>query len=183
MSYSLLDTREVYRNPWIRVREDRVLRPGAPPATFGVVEMKAGSTVLAIDTAGRVCLVSEFKYGIGRESLELISGGIEPGESPLDAARREVREEAGLEGGEWLDCGTLDPFTTVISSPNHMFLARGLGDSLACPDPGETITVRRAPFEDALGMVMDGRITHGASCVLILKAALLMGVCYNRSGS
>ncbi len=181
--YRLLETREVYCNPWIRVREDQVARPGTSPSAFGVIEMKPGSTTLAIDSAGRVCLVSEFKYAIGRNSLELISGGIEPGESPLDAARREVWEEAGLEGGDWLACGVLDPFTTLISSRNYMFLARNLRECASSPDPGEQITVERVPFEEALRMAMDGRITHGASCALIFKAALLMGVCYNRNGS
>jgi 8-oxo-dGTP pyrophosphatase MutT (NUDIX family) len=170
--YRLASTREVYSNPWIRLREDHVRRPDGAPGVFGVVEMKPGATVLAINAAGDVHLVSEYKYAVGRYTLELVSGGIEAGETPLEAARRELREETGLEAGRWTDLGVVDPFTTVVASPNHLFLARDLSEVSSRPEPGEELRIERVPFPAALEMVRDGRITHAASCVLLLKAAL-----------
>ena len=67
--YEILSTRDVYRNPWIAVREDRVVRPGGAEGFFGVVEMKEGATVLALDPHQDVHLVREFKYAVERDSL------------------------------------------------------------------------------------------------------------------
>jgi ADP-ribose pyrophosphatase len=171
MPYRLIESRPVYRNPWIAVREDRVLRPDGVAATFGIVEMKTGVTVIAVTDAAEVVLVREYKYGVGRETLEAISGGIEPAEAPLDAARRELKEEAGFEAAEWIDLGVIDPFTTVIRSPNYMFLARGLTAVERQPDDGEFVETVRIPFEQAFEMALESRITHGASVVGLLKAA------------
>lgn len=170
--YDLLSSKEVYRNPWIRVREDRVKNPDGSDGVFGVVDGKPGSTVLAVNALGEAHLIREFKYGIGRWSTEAVSGGIEPGETPLEAARRELREETGLTAAEWHELGTVDPFTAVVKCPNYLFLALGTEEGQNSPDSGELIECFRVPFSGALQMVIDGQITHSASCVVILKAHL-----------
>lgn len=170
--YRRLDSREVYRNPWIRVREDRIVRPAGGEGIYGVVSLKAGSSVLAIDDAGRALLVREYKYALERDSLEVVSGGIDEGESPLDAARRELAEELGATAAEWIPAGTLHPFTTVVRSENHMFVARGLAPVPGhAPDPDEPVDIVRVPLAEAVAMVERGEIVHGASCVLLLRAA------------
>lgn len=162
--------REIYRNRWLYIHEDEVIRPDGSPGIFGIVEMKAGSSVVAIDAELNVILAKEFKYGIDRESVETLSGAIEEGESPLAAAKRELREETGFTADTWIDLGMIDPFTTVINSPNHMFLAMNLTAGDQSLDPGETLDIIKVTFPQAIRMVMDGSITHGASCVSLLKA-------------
>lgn len=169
--YRVLESREVYRNPFISVREDKVIRPGGSPGAFGIVEMKAGSSVLAIDREGNAHLAREYKYAQERDTLEVISGGIDQGESPEDAARRELAEEAGLQAGRWIPLGRIDPFTTIIRSPNYLFLALDCEPQGAQnPGEGEVVHIEKVPFRRALQMVMDSEITHGGSCVAILKA-------------
>lgn len=173
--FEVVSSREVYRNKWLHLREDSVLRPGGTQGLFGIVEMVAGSSVLALDGEDYVYLGREYKYGVGMYSLETISGALNEGETPLDAARRELQEELGLAADDWTDLGTVNPFTTVVRSPNHMFLARALRRVAPSPDPGELVELVHMPFAVALGMVERGEITHAASCVAILKTARLLG--------
>jgi ADP-ribose pyrophosphatase len=174
--FAITDTREVYKNRWITVREDKVIRPGGQPGIFGVVQMVAGASVLPVTERETVWLVREYKYAIEGPSLEVISGGVDGDEAPLECAKRELQEEAGLIAAHWDDLGRLDPFTTVVRSPNHMFVARGLTVVDATPDPGEHLELVEMKFSDALELVMRGEITHGASCTTILKAARLYGL-------
>ena len=148
-----------------RVHHDR-------PAAEGL-DLEAD--VLAIDDAHDVHLVREFKYALGRDSLEVISGGIDEGETPLAAAQRELREEAGLVAGEWQELAAVDPFTTAIRCRNHLFLARGLSQTDTDPDDGEELSLVRLPFDTTLQMVLAGEISHAASCILLLRAARLLG--------
>ena len=103
-----------------------------------------------------------------------MSGGLEDDESPLDAAKRELREELGVIADEWTSFGCVDPFTTIIRSPNHMFLATGLRSSAVAPDAGEVLESVRIPFREVERMVVKGEITHAASCVLILMAGIYL---------
>ena len=101
-------------------------------------------------------------------------GGIDAGESPEAAARRELREELGITARELVDLGVCDPFTSVVVSPTRLFLARGLEFGETEREGTEQIHCRRVELAEALAMVDDGRITHAPSCLAILKASLLV---------
>ncbi len=132
--------------------------------------MVAGASILAINDQGEAYLAREFKYAVNRETTEVVSGAMEPNESPIHAAHRELREELGLEAKEVVDLGFIDPFTTVINCPNHLFLAIGVHPSSRALDEGEVVHLTTVPFLETVEMVMRSEITHGASCALILKA-------------
>jgi 8-oxo-dGTP pyrophosphatase MutT (NUDIX family) len=174
--YIVRSSRSVYSNKWIKLREDQVIRPDGSPGIFGVVNMVEGSSVLPIGADGMVYLVKEFKFAIERESIEVISGALDAGETPLEAAKRELSEELGMTADDWIDLGAVHPFTTAIYSPNNVFLARGLNVAQNRPDPGEILDPVYVSFSEALEMVMRGEIVHAASCVAILKAARLLKV-------
>lgn len=163
-----------YKNPWIQVREDAVIRPDGKDGICGVVTMKSGVSVLPYDADGNVYLTEEYHYGVERVTIEAISGGMDEKESELETAKRELKEETGLIATEWTDLGSLDPFTSVVVSPNHMFLARGLMQGEASQEGTESIRVLKIPFSEALEWAMKGKITHGASVAVILKTALLL---------
>jgi 8-oxo-dGTP pyrophosphatase MutT (NUDIX family) len=173
-AYECRSSREVYRNPWIRVTEDKVVRPNGKDGIFGVVHMRPGSTIIALTVREEVYLVREYKYALGTVSLEAVSGGLDGEETPLEGAKREMQEELGIVAETWTDLGVLHPFTTIIDSPNHMFLAEGLTIGADNPDEGEELAVEIVPFTIALQWVMDGTIIHGASCTAILKVAQIL---------
>lgn len=173
--YTVLDTKEIYKNPWLTLREDKVIRPGGSEGIFGIIEMVPGSSVLPLDNDGNVYLVSEYKYGIEKDSLETISGALNENELPIDAAKRELKEELGLVASKWRELGYVDPFTTTVQSQNHLFLAEGITQGDSNPDEGEELKLVKVKFDEAVKMVLNGKITHSASCVLILKAAKVLG--------
>ena len=169
--WKIKDSQVKYKNPWISVREDQVIRPDGKDGIFGVVEMVAGASVLPLDDDGFVYLTKEFHYAIEQDSVEVVSGAIDEGETALEAAKRELKEELGAEADEWIDLGRMNPFTTVVKSPATMYLAKGIKFSEADPEGTEKIDLVKVKFDDAVKMVMDSEITHGQSCVLILKAS------------
>src|SRR4030095_11048479 len=124
--WTVEETAQIYQSPWIEVCEDSVIRPDGQPGRFATVRMKPGVSVLAMDEEGFVYLTSEFRYAIERDSIEVVSGAIDEGEAPHEAARRELREELGAEAQEWTGLGCVDPFTSVVHSPAHLFFARRL---------------------------------------------------------
>ena len=118
-----MQTREIYRDPWIAVQVDDVIRPDGKPGIHSIIHLKPGVCVLAMDAAQHVYLAEEFHYGVGRVTLEVVSGGCEIGEAPLTTAQRELREELGIVAGKWTDLGVVDPFTANVVSPTRLFLA------------------------------------------------------------
>lgn len=165
-------SREVYRDPWIVVQRDEVIRPDGAPGSHCLIHLKAGVCILAIDDQEVVHLTDEFHYAVGRQSLEGVSGGIESGEDARITAARELREELGIEAAHWTDLGTIDPFTSIVLSPTRLYLARQLKFVGADPEGTEQIRHVPVPLDEAVRMVQDGRITHGPTCIALLRAAL-----------
>jgi ADP-ribose pyrophosphatase len=174
--WTITSSAVVYADPWIRVRLDQVVRPDGRPGTHTVTAIKPGVCVIAEDDDGCVFLTSEFHYAVGRVTLEGVSGGCDGDESPEVAARRELAEELGLIADELIPLGLCDPFTAMVVSPTHLYAARGLTRGAASPEGTERIESVRLPFEQALDKVLASEITHGPTCVALLKWAHLRQV-------
>jgi 8-oxo-dGTP pyrophosphatase MutT (NUDIX family) len=162
-----------YRDEFVEFWVDECLKPDGEPGRRATLRMLPGVAVLAIDAEGFVYLTRQFRYAVGKESVEAVQGGMEEGEEPERAARRELREELGIEAEELTDLGLVDAVTSQVFSPARIFLARGL--KLGEPDREGTEILRpvRLRLEEAVRMVMDGEITQALTCVLVLKAARL----------
>ena len=169
--WKIIASHSIYRDPWVELDRDDVLRPDGLPGTHCVVRLKPGVCVLAIDSMGHVHLTEEFHYAVGRISLEGVSGGMEQAESALEAARRELEEELGIVAAKWTDLGTIDPFTTVVVSPTQLFLAEDLKFTTARREGTELIRPVCMALPEALQMVETGAISHAPTCVLVLCAA------------
>jgi 8-oxo-dGTP pyrophosphatase MutT (NUDIX family) len=163
-----------YRDEFVEFWVDEAVGPDGKPGRRATLRMKPGVSVLALDAEGFVHLVRQFRYAVGRESIEAVMGGADEGEEPSEAARRELREELGIEAAELTDLGLVDAVTSQVLSPSQIFLARGL----SFKEPDRDVTESMEPFKVRLGeavrMVMDGEITQSTSCVLILKASRLL---------
>ncbi|MBC8354912.1 MAG: NUDIX hydrolase [Planctomycetes bacterium] len=170
--WQIIDSHEVYRDPWTSLRRDEVIRPDGQPGSYSVVDLKHGVSVLAIDDEDNAYLTEEFHYGVGRVTIETASGGIEIGEDAFATAKRELREELGIEADQWTDLGTVDPFTANVVSPTRLYMARSITIGRQELEGTEQIRCVKIPFQQVVQMVMTNEITHAPSCVLILKVAL-----------
>jgi ADP-ribose pyrophosphatase len=172
--WKIVRSNEVYRDPWVIVHKDDVVRPDGQPGHYTVVTIKPGVSVIAVDDEQNIFLTREFHYGVGRTTIEAVSGGVEPGEDVLVAAKRELREEIGIEADAWEHLGTTDPFTSNVVSPTQLYLARKLRFVDQDPEGTEIIQRVKMPLVDAVEMVMRSEITHSPSCLAIMKAARLL---------
>jgi 8-oxo-dGTP pyrophosphatase MutT (NUDIX family) len=168
--WTIRETAEKYRDEFIAVYADSVIRPDGEPGTYATVRMKPGVSVLPVERDGTVYLTRQFRYAAGAESVEAVSGGVE-GEDASESAKKELREELGIEAAELIDLGRMEMDTSIVHSPVSLFLARGLKFTGAEQEGTERIEPFRTTLEEAAGMVWRSEITHGPSCVLILKAA------------
>lgn len=159
-----------YTSPFLELQEDRVTKPDGTAGTYATVDLKAGVAVLPVSDEGEVHLTRQFRYAIGRDSVEVASGAMEDDEEPLLAAKRELREELGLVAQRWTELGMFDLDTSIVRCPVRLFVAETLRTTSTDQDPTENIRRMTVPFAEAVRMVLNGDITHGPSCVLILKA-------------
>jgi 8-oxo-dGTP pyrophosphatase MutT (NUDIX family) len=154
-----LATREVYRNHWMLLREDEILRSNGEKGIYGVVEKNDAAIILPIDQ-GRVWLVEQFRYTIQERALELPQGGWEMEvEDPEELARGELKEEMGLHAANMTLLGTLWIAYGFVKQKQHVFLATGLTQTEKEPDPEEhDLVIRSVPVEEFEQMMLDGRV-------------------------
>lgn len=170
--WETVSTRVVYDNPWIRVREDSVVRPDGRPGIYGVVHFKNVAVgVLAVED-GEVYLVGQYRYTLERYSWEIVEGGCPEGEDTLDAARRELEEETGLRARDWVKMGEAHLSNSVSDELAVWYLATGLEQGEPRPDGTERLQVRRVRLEEALRMAFEGEITDVLSMLALTHLRL-----------
>ena len=166
-----LGSRNVYENPWISVREDTVIRPDGKSGIYGVVHKNTAVGVLPVEE-DHVYLVGQYRYPLERYSWEIPEGGCPEDEEPLRAAKRELREETGLEARSWRLLGEAYLSNSVADEHAVWFLATDLVSGERQPEGTEVIGVRRVPLREAIAMATDGRITDALSVLALTTYAL-----------
>ena len=163
-SITTLSSREVYRNHWLRVREDAILRSNGVEGIYGVVEKDDAAIIVPID-GDRIWLVEQFRYTIQERALELPQGGWEREiESPEDLARGELKEETGLEAAEMIQLGELWVSYGFARQKQHVFLASGLTQTTRKPDAEEQdMTVRSVTIAEFEEMMLSGAIRDNST--------------------
>jgi len=172
-SITTLSTREVYRNRWMRVREDEILRSNGQRGIYGVVEKDDCATILPLDQ-GRVWLVEQFRYAIQERALELPQGGWEMEvDDPEELARGELREEIGMNAAQMIPLGTTWIAYGYARQLQHVYLATGLTPTERDPDAEEhDMVVRTVPIADFEQMMLTGVIRD--TCTIAAWGLYLM---------
>ena len=135
-----------------------------------IVRHNGGACVLALDEAGRVFMVTQYRKAFDRVMLEIPAGKLEPDEDPLDCARRELAEETGFSARQIRLLATIYPSPGYCSETLSIYLATGLTAGPAHPDDGEFLQVQAFPLADLLAMADRGEIHDAKTLVALLMA-------------
>jgi 8-oxo-dGTP pyrophosphatase MutT (NUDIX family) len=167
--FEVLGRRAVYDSPWIRVREDRVRHRKGAEGRYAVCGFhRTACGVLALDEEDRVLLVGQWRYPLERYSWEIPEGGGDPGESPFEAIRRELREEAQVEAGIWEPLAFFHTSNSSTDEEAFLFLARDLRHAEGEAEDDEELALLREPFDSCISRVLRGEITDGLTVVALL---------------
>ncbi len=172
-------TREVYRNPWIRLREDIVELPNGATTIYGVCEMNECVGVLPFVDEDHVVMVRQYRYVFQDGTRwEMPTGGCKSGESPEAAAHRELAEETGYCAGQMMHINTHWTSKSVCQEVAHLFVARDLQPidvHSVIRDETEFLEVRIWPFQDVLDMVLRSEIRDAMTTIAVLWEARRRG--------
>src|SRR3954465_6773746 len=146
-----ITSRAAYRGKLLKVNEDEVRLPDGGTALREYVLHPGAAIILPLFDDGTVLLERQFRYPLGKHFYELPAGKLEPGEPPLETARRELLEECGYTAAEWFPIATLDPCIGYSNEVIHLYGARGL-KRVAAPslDVGEHLVTFEAKISDAM---------------------------------
>lgn len=164
MSIRTLSSREIYRNPWLSMREDKIERSNGVAGIYSVVDKDDCALIIPIE-GDTIYLIEQFRYTIQERALELPQGGWEsPDVDPEELARGELREETGLIAASMTYLGTLWIAYGFARQKQHIFLATGLTHASTDPDPEEhDLVLKTATIAEFEAMLLDGTIQDAST--------------------
>jgi 8-oxo-dGTP pyrophosphatase MutT (NUDIX family) len=182
MQFTRKAKRTVYANPWISFEAHEILHPNGTPGEHGMLITPQASAVVVYD-GNLVYFTRQARFAVDAVVLEIVKGGREPGETALDAARRETREEAGIEAARWDALGITYELPSIIAHPISLFLARDLTHVATELENVESIEIQALTLPAAVAAIYAGAIPDAVTGLAILRAAHLMAAEASSSAS
>lgn len=158
---------------------DDVVLPDGSSGIYQRVVSRGSVTVLAINAQDEVAMTRQWIYIHDSAQWRLPGGGIDPGdENPIEAAKRELREETGLRAAHWESLGRINCADSITNHIDHLFVATGLEAGASSLEPGESdLEVVHIPFSSAVWLAMNGQVPDaGSAHALVTLAARRMGI-------
>lgn len=176
-TYQRLRSREVYRNPFVAVEAHEIVHPSGVPGEHVLIVTPSASAVLLAD-GGDLLFARQPRFGAQAEVLELVKGGADPGETPLECAQRETREELGIIAAHWTDLGRLYEIPSLMNEPISLFLAHGIEhvDVEADPSATESVELVRIRQDLALAAAASGKINDAVTVAALLRYGMSSGL-------
>lgn len=163
MNWHLLRSEYVYQCPWLSLRKDVVqTAKGIEIPDFYVLEYPTWVNVIAKTVEGKYIIERQYRHGIRQCVYELCAGMCEPGEKPIDAAKRELLEETGYSGGFWSLIGKYAPNPSAMTNCSYTFLAENVVlHNSPSPEITEDIQVFEVTKEELLAVMQEGEMIEG----------------------
>ena len=172
--WKTVSSREVYKNNWIRVREDVAEMPNGQTTIYGVCEFGECVGILPFIDDDHVVMVRQYRYAQGEgHRWEMPTGGLHPGESAEAAVQREMMEEAGYRAKRLTHISTFYSSKAICEEVAHLYIGYELEAATAPPDDTEFLEVATLPFADVLEMVLTSEIRDSMTVIAVLHAARL----------
>ncbi|AEE53203.1 NUDIX domain-containing protein [Haliscomenobacter hydrossis] len=168
--WKTLSIQEVYDNRWIKITHREVLTPAGTPGIYGVVHFKnIAIGIVPVDEQGYTWLVGQYRYTLDQYTWEIPEGGCPLGTDPLETAKRELKEETGIQASEWIQIIDFHTSNSVTDEYGIAYLAKGLSYGEAEPEETESLQLKRVPLQEAIDMVLRGEITDALSMMALMK--------------
>lgn len=165
----LIESKIVFDGKLLHIHSDTVLLPDGKTAVREWFEHRGASVIVAFDEDGKLIMVRQYRYPLGRETVELPAGKIDAGETPLECARRELKEETGYMAADFTEIARLSPAAAYTSEILYVFLAEGLLKGETSPDEDEFVETERWELSDALSAVDSGEIIDAKTQIGLMR--------------
>ena len=176
MGWTRLDTKVLYRNDWMELREDSVVNPRGGRNDYGYIHFRNRAVaIVPIDADGNTWLVGQERYTLDEWSWEVPMGGAPHDEDLLDAAKRELKEETGLSAERWTELMRVHTSNSITDEFGIAYVAEELTEGETEFSETEALEIRRLPLSEAIEMARKGEITDGISVAALFKLALVRG--------
>lgn len=173
--WKITDSKEIYDNPWIKLMEHKVINPAGNPGIYGIVNFKnIAIGILVLDKDYNTYIVGQYRLPLKSYSWEIPMGGGKHSDSPLQSAKRELKEETGIEAKSWKEIIKIHLSNSVTDEYGITYVARELEFHTASPEDVEELQVKKIPFTKLIKMVMDGDITDSLTVASVLKAKIMI---------
>lgn len=173
--WKTLSVEERYSTPWISVSHHEVLDPSGTPGIYGVVHFKNLAVgVIPLDDDLNTWIVGQYRYPIDTYSWEIPEGGGRRDRPALESAKRELREEVGIEAERWTTILEMDLSNSASDEVAILYVAQGLTFFEPEPDHNEELAMRKLPFEELYAMVTSGEVRDSLTVAAVLRVKLML---------
>lgn len=164
-----------YETPWISVSHHDILDPSGKKGIYGTVHFKnIAIGVVPLDDDLNTWIVGQYRYPVQAYSWEIPEGGGKRDIPPIDSAKRELREEAGIVAERWQEILRMDLSNSASDEHAILYVAQGLTFYPPQPDHDEELELKKLPFEELYSMVQRGEILDSLTVAAVLKVKLML---------